>query len=206
MPAQTLTTTAAYVGALDGYPMKFEPGARFSYSNSGFVVLALLAERASGIPFEELVEQRVCGPAAMQHTPFLRSDVLPGGTAIGYLHGDGLRTNVFHLPLRGSGDGGIYSTVADVHALWDAFFAGRIVSSTWVEQMVRPRSDMPDASLRYGLGFWLMGDDAVMLEGMDFGVSFRSVRRRGSGVTYTVVSNTQEGAWPLARHLAMALS
>jgi hypothetical protein len=59
-----------------------------------------------------------------------------------------LRTNVFHLPVRGSGDGGIYSTAADIHSLWTALFAGRIVSPHWVAEMVRPRSDVPSESMR----------------------------------------------------------
>ena len=56
-------------------------------------------------------------------TEFLRSDELPGDAAIGYLAVDRPRTNVFHLPVLGSRDGGIYTTVADVHALWGG--AGR---------------------------------------------------------------------------------
>jgi beta-lactamase family protein len=46
--------------------------------------------------------------------------------------------NVFHLPVRGSGDGGIYATVADIHAMWAALFAGQIVAPDWVTKMVRP--------------------------------------------------------------------
>ena len=89
---------------------------------------------------------------------------------------------MFHLPVRGSGDGGIYSTVADISSFWRAFFAGRIVSADWVAEMVRPRSDVPRQSMRYGLGFWLHeSSDVVMLEGCDAGVSFpqraRSRRR-----------------------------
>ena len=38
------------------------------------------------------------------------------------------RTNVFHLPVLGTGDGGIYTTGADVHRFWTALFAGAIVS------------------------------------------------------------------------------
>ena len=124
--------TEQYVAVLDGYPPKFAAGERFSYCNGGFVVLALIAERASGTPFHELVAQRVCDPAGMRDTAFLRSDELPGGTALGYLDADGLRTNVLHLPVRGSGDGGIYTTAADVRALWTAFLGGQIVSSEWV--------------------------------------------------------------------------
>ena len=110
-------------------------------------MLALIAERTSGIPFHELVRRRVCEPAGMQDTRFLRSDELPGRAALGYLTSDrASRTNVFHLPVRGSGDGGIYSTAADISSLWRALFAGRIVSSEWVAEMVRPRSEVAEES------------------------------------------------------------
>ncbi len=112
----------------------------------------------------------------MADTEFLRSDELPGRAALGYLTADGPRTNVFHLPVRGGGDGGIYSTAADIHAFWVALFDGRIVSPEWVAEMVRPRSDHTSDSRRYGMGFWLDGStSAVMLEGYDAGVSFRTV-------------------------------
>lgn len=206
VPVHELATTEDFLTALDGHPPKFAPDERFSYCNGGYVVLALIAERLSGIPFHELVIQRVCEPAGMRDTEFLRSDQLPGRTALGYLGSDhAARTNVFHLPVRGSGDGGIYSTAADFRSLWAAFFAGRIVPLNWVEQMVRPRSDASE-SRRYGLGLWLHAStDIVMLEGMDAGVSFRSVYNPRSDVTHTVISNTTDGAWPITRFLAERL-
>ena len=205
VPAQQLATTEAYLAVLDGYPTKFAPGERFAYCNSGYVVLALVAERASGVPFHELVLERVCEPAGMRDTAFLRSDELPARTAHGYVEVDGRwRTNVFHLPVRGSGDGGIYSTVADIRSLWTAFFAGAILSPEWVREMVRPRSDA--GRKRYGLGFWLDGSsETVILEGMDAGVSFRSTGDPRSELTFTVVSNTTDGAWPVARMFAERL-
>jgi CubicO group peptidase (beta-lactamase class C family) len=204
VPVHELATTEQYLAVLDGFPPKFPPGEDFAYCNGGYVVLALLAERASGVPFHELVRERVCEPADMVDTAFLRSDELPRRAALGYLaSGDGARTNVFHLPVRGTGDGGIYTTAADIRSLWVAFFAGRIVSEDWVREMVRPRSDAPSESKRYGLGFWLHAStDAVILEGMDAGVSFRSVHDPGPDLTHTVVSNTTDGAWPVARLLA----
>jgi CubicO group peptidase (beta-lactamase class C family) len=201
VPVHELATTEEYLAALDGHPPKFAPGARFSYSNSGYVVLAVLAERASGVAFHELVVERVCRPAGMLDTAFLRSDELPGRVALGYLEIDGAwRTNVFHLPVRGSGDGGIYSTAADIRALWAALFAERIVPLDRVAAMTRPHSE--DGARRYGLGFWLdASGDLVTLEGMDAGVSFRSVHDPRSDLTHTVLSNTTDGAWPLARLL-----
>jgi CubicO group peptidase (beta-lactamase class C family) len=203
VPGHELATTEDYLAVLEGHAAKFEPGKPFAYCNSGYVVLALIAERTSGVPFHDLVRRRICEPAGMDDTAFLRSDELPGMAAHGYV--TATRTYVFHLPVRGSGDGGIYSTVADVGAFWRALFAGRLVSSDWVEELVRPRSDLPEMSSRYGMGFWLdRSSEAVALEGCDAGVSFRSVHGPGRGLTYTVVSNTSDGAWPITDLLADA--
>jgi CubicO group peptidase (beta-lactamase class C family) len=148
VPVHELATTEDYLRVLDGHPQKFAPGDRFSYNNGAFVVLALLAERATGRSFYELVDELVCRPAGMTSTAFLRSDSLPGGAALGYLE-DG-RTNVLHLPVRGSGDGGIYTTLDDIDRFW-----------TLVDE------DEP-------LGFaWT---DPLRLVGADVGVSFTSVR------------------------------
>jgi CubicO group peptidase (beta-lactamase class C family) len=207
VPVHELAATEDYPRVLDGIPAKFRPDERFSYCNSGYVVLALIAERTSGTPFHELVVQRVCQPAGMRDTAFLRSDELPGRAAVGYLDTAGPRTNVFHLPVRGTGDGGIFSTAADIHALWTALFAGRIVPMERVEQMVQPRSDVPAESMRYGLGFWLHASrDEAILTGYDAGVSFRTVHDRAERLSLTVLSNTTEGAWPIAELLEERLT
>jgi CubicO group peptidase (beta-lactamase class C family) len=203
VPAHDLASTEAYLAVLGGHPPKFRAGERFCYCNSGYVILALIAERVSGIPFPQLVQDRVCRPAGMGDTGFVRSDELPGRAAIGYLPIEGIsRTNVFHLPVVGSGDGGIYSTAADLSALWRSLFTHTIVPARWVAQMVSPRSDVPSESMRYGLGFWLGRHTAmVMLEGMDAGVSFRSAHDPKSTVTHTVISNSSYGTWPITRRL-----
>ncbi|MEP6658439.1 MAG: serine hydrolase domain-containing protein [Acidimicrobiales bacterium] len=206
VPVQELATTEQFLRVLDGHPTKFAPGDRFVYCNGGYVVLALIAERVSGVPYHVLVEQRVCGPAGMVDTAFLRSDELPGRAALGYLHDQGLRTNVFHLPVRANGDGGVYTTAADIHALWDALFAGRIVSSDTVAEMVRPRSESPSESLRYGLGFWLHESDLVALHGFDAGSAFVSAREPGGRFTYTVISNKTGGAWPVSQRIEELLT
>jgi CubicO group peptidase (beta-lactamase class C family) len=204
VPVHELATTEQYLAVLDGHDPKFRPGERFAYCNGGYVVLALLAERTSGVPFHELIRQRVCEPAGMDETEFLRSDQLPGRAALGYLTVDGVpRTNVFHLPVRKNGDGGI----ADFSSFWRALFAGRIVPPDRLAELLRPRSEVPRLSRRYGLGFWLHeSKDVVMLEGYDAGVSFRSVHDPAQKITHTVVSNTSDGAWPMTRLLAERLS
>jgi len=205
VPVHELAATEDFLAVLDGFPTKFAAGTDFSYCNGGFVLLALLAERASGVPYHDLVQQRVCEPAGMPATSFLRSDELPGDAARGYLQVEGLRTNVLHLPVRGTGDGGIYTTAADVRRLWEALFDGRIVSEAWVGEMTRRRSDAGEG-VGYGLGFWLRAaGDTPFLEGYDAGVSFRSLHDPGADLTCTVISNWSDGAWPVVTYLQEAL-
>lgn len=200
VPVHTLDGADGYLAALEGYPQKFEPGTDFSYCNSGYVLLGILIERATGNRYHEEVGSRVLEPADMGHTEFLRTDELPGDAAIGYLRADGLRTNVLHLPVVGFGDGGVFTTCEDIRRLWHALAEGRLGSSMLAD-LVAPGA--PGA--RYGMGMWL--DDragTAKMEGMDAGVSFASTRF-GDGTTFVVLSNTAEGAWPLVRYLDSTL-
>ena len=207
VPVHELASTEQYVPVLDGHATRYPAGERFVYNNAGYVVLALLAERASGVRFDELVRTLVCEPAGMVDTAFLRSDELPGRAALGYLTVDGPRTNVFHLPVVGSGDGGAYSTVEDLSRLWAALHAARIVSPEGLAEMLRPHSDWPEEDRRYGLGFHLHAtSDTAWLEGSDAGVSFASVHRPASSTTYTVISNWTDGAWPVVGAISEQLA
>ena len=83
VPVQDLATTDDYVRILDA-PTVFPAGERFAYNNAGYVVLAALAEAATG-ETHDLVADLVCRPAGIRDTAFLRSDELPGRVAQGYL-------------------------------------------------------------------------------------------------------------------------
>jgi hypothetical protein len=97
--------------------------------------------------------------------------------------------------------------VADLSTLWDSLFAGRVVPLERLAEMLRPHSDWPQEDRRYGLGFHLHATtDTAWLEGYDAGVSFASVRRPTSAVTYTVISNWSDGAWPVVRAISDAVS
>ncbi len=199
-PVHEFDRADSYLPILDGHPQVFPPGTGFAYNNGGYVVLALIAERAAGRPYHALVEELVINQAGLTETGFIRSDSLPPGLATGYLDRDGLRTNALHMPLLGVGDGGLASTAADMVTFWEALHAGRIVAAETVEAMTTPHSDPATAERDpYGLGFWL--DPAVHLEGYDAGISFRSTHDAKTGNVYTVISNTSEGAWDICRSL-----
>ena len=198
--AHRLVRTEDFLPILDGCPTKFPAGDRFSYCNGGYVVLALIAERITGRSYHDLVRELVCAPAGMVDTDFLRSDALPGRAALGYVEGEGhWRTNVFHLPVIATGDGGAYTTTGDMALFWTALMSGRIVNLETLADMRRARSEPdPGESRCYGLGLWLEADSPrITMSGADAGVSFWSAHHPGRGTTATVVSTTIGGAWPL---------
>ena len=198
VPVHTLATAEDFVPIVDGFPQKFPPGEKFSYCNGGYIVLAVIIERATGRVFQDFIESEVCDRAGLTKTRFLRSDDLPGDAALGYLFDNGNRTNVLHLPVRGNGDGGIYTTADELLAFWVALFEGRIVSRKSLAEMIRPRSDVPEEDMRYGMGFYLHATGpGVILEGYDAGVSFRTLHDPATATTVSVLGNSSEGAWPV---------
>ncbi|MFF2485058.1 serine hydrolase domain-containing protein [Microbacterium sp. NPDC058062] len=202
VPVQSLDSTPAYLPMLEGFPTKFRAGERFSYCNGGYVVLAIIAERASGIPFADLVRARVFEPAGMTSTGFPRSDLLPPGTATGYK--DDGRTNVFELPVVGSGDGGAHSTAGDLHLFWLALLAGRVVDPSLVALLTeRVTADAGDG-LGYGRGVWLDGEDLAIVGG-DHGVVAVSRHHPPTATTVTGLANAEVPTFVRVRELMSAI-
>lgn len=202
LSAHTLETARDYLPLLNAHEQRSAPGELFAYNNSGFVMLSLVIEATTG-SYHEAVRDHVLTPAAMPDAGFFRTDDLPANTALGYLTNG--RSNVFHLPVIGMGDGGAFLTLDDTAAFWDAFLSGGIVSLENVAAMTAEVSAYDD-SRSYGRGFWLgPGADHVWIEGMDAGVSFQSGVFRDTDVRYSVLSNTSSGAWPLVKTICDAM-
>lgn len=206
VPVHRLVSPEEYLPMMDGHPQLFPPGERFFYCNGGFILLAILAQRAAGRPFHDLVAERVLGPARMGESGYFRSDDLPGDAALGYVEVDGQwRSNVLHLPVVGGGDGGAYTTLTDMARFWRALRAGEIVPTGVVEQMTTPVSE-DEAGWWYGRGFWLDPERGLVnLNGQDAGVSFSSTHWVEPDIVYTVIGTTADAAWPVARAVRQAL-
>lgn len=170
------------------------------------MVLARVLERVSGQGYHELVARRVCEPAGMRNTAFLRLDQLPSSAARGYLPGKGWRSNEQTVPVCGGGDGGLYSTLDDLERFWRALHAEQLVPAALLSEALRSQHGVP-GQRPYGLGFWLSpSGGSAYLEGADAGISFRSRCAPATGLLYSVLSNTTRGAWPLVRELDALLA
>ena len=116
-----------------------EPGAEFHYSNAGFVLLGALVEEVTGQEFVPAVTQRVLRPAGMASSGYFRSDEPVPDVAVGYLRRTEQqapwRSNVFSVPVIGSGDGGAHATPRDLDRFLRAIASGDLLGGDVSAQM-----------------------------------------------------------------------
>ena len=129
-PADYTTTIARFKDKL----LDFAPGEKYSYSNSGYVLLAQIIENVSGQTYERFLRQNIFEPLGMRNSGFDDNKVVLKRRALGYAR-DGIR--LVRAPYLSSaivkGAGGLYSTVDDLFA-WDQVLnSDRLVSKKSLE-------------------------------------------------------------------------
>lgn len=134
--------------------LNFVPGSEHLYSNSGYILLAVVAERVSGRSLGSFLEERVFGPLGMDHTlvyddPTL---VIPG-RATGYAPRPGGGYAVDHYyNFAVPGDGQVYTTVGDL-ARWDrAFSRGGVGEPGFMQRLLEPGALSDGTPLDYAFG------------------------------------------------------
>jgi CubicO group peptidase (beta-lactamase class C family) len=131
-----------------------EPGARFEYSNYGFVLLGAVIEHVSGESYYDYVRDNVFRRAGMRSTGSLPEAVDVPDRAVGYMRASpsaAWAPNTDTLPWRGTAAGGGYSTVGDLLRFAQALNSGRLISKATLAQATRPHQQ------QYGYGFGVQG-------------------------------------------------
>jgi D-alanyl-D-alanine carboxypeptidase len=136
-----------------------QPGARFEYSNYGFVLLGALIEQVSGMSYYDYVDDHVFRRAGMRSTASLPESVEVPDRAVGYLRalpsGGAWVPNTDTLPWRGTAAGGDYSTVGDLLRFAQALASGRLISEATLAEATRPHQQ------QYGYGFDVQGQGSL---------------------------------------------
>lgn len=190
-----------YLKMITPLPQKFAPGARFGYSNAGFIMLGLVVEAVSGKPYQQYVTDEIISPLGLHHTGFYRMDALPANTAYGYINDEaGLwRTNMFKLPVIGGSDGGLYTCARDLDTLWRSIFGGRVLSPGMLQSFLKPQVARSEGR-SYGLGVYLIQRGqrtAYYAVGGDFGVDFFTAFFPDQKMSASALGNTEINTYPL---------
>ncbi len=205
-------------------PPNFPPGQGCRYCNVSYVLLGLMIERASGLPYRQYVTERVFVPAGMHRSGYFRMDVVEpdiaeGVEAIRAEDGSitGWQRNIYSYPPIGSPDGGAHVTAGDLVRFVRALRDHTLLPSPLAEDMVAPkvawyRSERTGAMHMMGFGCRIhVDDDGEVVwwgkEGINVGVSAEVAYYPTSDVTTVVLCSSEQGAWgPIETIEALVLS
>jgi CubicO group peptidase (beta-lactamase class C family) len=192
IPWCELETPSDYYPLFEGKAMKFRPGERYAYSNGGYVFLGMLIEKLTGMLYRDFIREHVLHAASMHSSGFYAFNDLPANTANGYLE-DRRTTNIYQLPPRGGGDGGMYTTTDDLRAFWHSLFSHRILSKELTATYLRTHCAIND-TVGYGCGLYKRLDNSMFsIVGEDAGVGFDSRYLPHDKLTINILSNITNG-------------
>jgi CubicO group peptidase (beta-lactamase class C family) len=182
----------------------FPPGSAYRYSDSGYALLALIVARVSGGDFASFLRQRIFLPLQMRNSVAYEAGISSvADRAFGYSLEDGawVRTDQ-SLTSAVLGDGGIYSSIADL-ARWDAaLYGSQLLKPEWRRLAFAPQVATDDPNVSYGFG-WRVTGETVWHSGETLG--FRNVIVRWPQRHFTVVILTNRND-PAPYTLALSIA
>jgi CubicO group peptidase (beta-lactamase class C family) len=209
-PNYSVTRTEHVLPYFAHKPANFAPGQGCRYCNCGYVLLGLMVERASGLPYRDYICERVFAAAGMTRSGFFRMDdvepeVAEGADPVTTEAGEvtGWRRNIYSYPPVGDPAGGAHTTADDLLGFHHALVAGRLLSSEHTAAMLskkevyRPRGSGVHHT-GFGFEFETTAEGRVWCywkEGINAGASGILLHYPEHDLTLAILSNQQDGAW-----------
>lgn len=176
-------------------PMDFPPGEKFLYNNSGFFLLGVIIEKASGMDYAGFLKKRLFAPAGMESTWVDAPKLEVARRAVGCKKAgkDWKEADPISMTQPG-GAGAMISTVEDL-LKWDAaLHGGMLLKRESVAEMTAPAKLKDGKATRYGFGLFLEGQGAARVIGHGGGINgFVSYLGRfpGRGLSVAVLVNAE---------------
>ncbi len=195
---ERIRTVGDYLALFASEPLDFEPGARFRYSNGGFIVLGAIIEKVSGMSYFDYVRENIYNKAGMKNTDCYETDQPVPNLAIGYTlqgpHGRFVpgqrRDNLkLHVVKGGPARGG-FSTVEDLLAFSRALLGHKLLSPKSTDALLAGKIEMSGAKYAYGfMEEWVNGKRIVGHGGGFAGINGQLDIYPELGYTVAVLSN-----------------
>lgn len=175
----------------------FPPGTRYRYSNSAYSLLALIVEARSGNTFARFLQENIFGPLNIKHTLAYEQglSIVPN-RAFGYSpDGGSFKRTDQSLTSSVLGDGGIYSSVADLYRWDQALYTDKLIGRKLLKQAFTPATASEHPDTGYGFG-WFIGEHRGLREiwhsGNTIGFTTRIVRFPDRQFTVIILTNRNE--------------
>jgi CubicO group peptidase (beta-lactamase class C family) len=187
------------IGLFKDKPLAFSPGEKLSYSNSGYILLGAIIEKASGKSYEDFIEQEIFAPLGMKRSRYgHRNEVVPGRVAGYDKDENGTKVAEYLSLTQAYAAGGLLSTVDDL-ALWaEALSSEKLLTRKSLEQMTTPVRMASGEARKGGYGLEISDEDGTRIVEHGGGIpgfTSRFLSIPGQRLTVIVLSNTYgEGA------------
>ena len=145
----TASTPEKTVARFRDKPLDFEPGTKWSYSNSGYVLLGYLLEKISGQSYADFVQQNIFTPLGMKDSGYDSNAAVIANRASGYSRDkdDVVNAGFVHMSIPFSA-GGLYSTTQDLLRWEQGLFGGKLLKPESLAKMTTPFKE----DYAFGLG------------------------------------------------------
>lgn len=152
-------TPDAFVKTFADSALLFEPGAKFSYSNSGYFLLGVIIEKVTGKSYEQVLEENIFSPLNMKSSGYDHYNTIIKKRAAGYQKDVGGYENAPYLDMSiPFSAGSLCSTVEDLY-LWDqALYGDKLISGKNNELLFKPYIPAFGSAYAYG---WTVGKAAA---------------------------------------------
>jgi CubicO group peptidase (beta-lactamase class C family) len=172
-------------------PLDFPPGEKFSYSNSGYILLAYIIEKASGETYESFLQKNLFAPLRMNNSGYDHAATILKHRAAGYSRRDGQWVNTPYIDMSiPIGGGSLYSTVEDLFLWYEGLFNDKLLTVKSRELMMRPNKDGRAYGLVVGQ---LFNRQQIHHSGGINGFSSHILRFPAEKLTVVVLRNTDGG-------------
>lgn len=172
----------------------FTPGDKYQYSNSGYVLLGVLVNHVSGVSLPDYMHETIFKPLQMEDTVlYLKGKNEIKNRAYGYTLGNnGFKLNDQSNASALLGDGGVYSSIADM-IKWDqSLYTGKILGlETWKQAFTNGELNNGEKTA-YGYGWHLMdylGYNCIYHSGSTVGFRHLIVRIPSRRLTFIILTN-----------------
>ncbi len=191
--AQRDMTAQQMIGFFKDKPLEFQPGERFSYSNSGYFLLGAIIEKVSGMPYAEFMEQNLFKPLQLTHTRYDCLACIVPHRVQGYTLAQSTYNNAVAISMTQPYSAGALSSNVDDLATWsDAMAAGKLLKPESWRRMFSPYVLKNGTASPYGFG-WFIGKirDVDVLEhsGGIPGFATHVLRAPAQGVFIAILTN-----------------
>lgn len=186
-----VTTPGLLIDSIDDKPLRFAPGSKFEYSNSGYMVLGFILEKVTGAKMGDLLMTEIARPAGMSATFENTTARLVLNRAEGYTRRQNQmqREDYTHSNFARLGDGGVMASARDM-VRWDAYLRSGWLSESSLKEMFAPSQVSVTAKMPYGFGWSIESPTVVSHSGGWLGTSTFFRRDLASRTCVVVLVNS----------------